>query len=59
MGKGFRPGRYSTESEAEHAEDSLERDTRIRAYARRVQMRLPLFEASAAELAQDEDKNRG
>jgi hypothetical protein len=59
MGKGFRPGRYSTESDSEYAENSLERDTRIRAYARRVQMRLPLFEASPAELAQGEDKARG
>jgi len=48
MGKAYRPSRCAAEAEPEVAEDRVERESRIRAYARRVRMRLPLFEAEAA-----------
>lgn len=45
MGKAFRPSQVVADPEsADKADNSLERATRIRAYSRRVQMRLPLFE---------------
>jgi hypothetical protein len=45
LGKAFRPSRAVLDSEpAERADTSLERATRIRAYAMRVRMKLPLFE---------------
>lgn len=49
MGKAYRPSHFAAESDPEEAEDPVERQSRIRAYARRVRMRLPLFEAEAVE----------
>jgi hypothetical protein len=44
MGKAFRPSRFGADAEPEQAEDSVERESRIRAYARRVRLRMPLFD---------------
>lgn len=44
MGKAFRPSRIEGETEPQEGEDPVERESRIRAYARRVKLRMPLFE---------------
>jgi hypothetical protein len=44
MGKAFRPSRFEGETEPQEAENPVERESRIRAYARRVRLRMPLFE---------------
>ena len=45
MGKAFRPSRFSNELEPQQqAEDAVDRERRIRRYARRVRLRAPLFD---------------
>jgi len=45
LGKAFRPSRFSNELEPqEQAAGDTDRERRIRRYARRVQLRLPVFE---------------
>ena len=49
MGKAFRPSRFSNELETQHlAEAVADREKRIRRYARRAQLRLPVFESQPA-----------
>ena len=45
LGKAFRPSRFSNELEPqEQAVKTADREKRIRRYARRAQLRLPVFE---------------
>jgi hypothetical protein len=49
MGKAFRPSRFSTDLEPlQQPESPLERELRIRAYARRARLRLPVFQPQTA-----------
>jgi len=48
LGKAFRPSHFAAESEPEAAENPVERQSRIHAYAQRVRMKLPLFETEAS-----------
>ena len=44
MGKAYRPSRYASIRDPVDENDTpQERETRIRAYARRVRLRLPVF----------------
>jgi hypothetical protein len=49
MGKAFRPSRLMTDLEPmRETETSLEREVRIREYASKVRLHLPLFESQQA-----------
>jgi hypothetical protein len=48
MGKAYRPSHFGAEAEPEHPENPALKESRIRFYANRVRMRLPLFEAESA-----------
>ncbi len=49
LGKAYRPSHFAADLEPEQAENPSERQSRIRAYAQRAKMRLPIFDAHAVE----------